>query len=88
MTTPSAPSGVANRLQAALNDANLHIPVTRTQLKSHRFESLEDFTPSNGNLSDPAVVASVVAQQIVRRLATLPFVVSSYSSSCSHFCES
>jgi len=64
----STPSDAPKQLQDALDNAKLHIFNTRTQLKSYHFEDLDDSTSAEGALSDPAIVASDVAAQIVRPL--------------------
>ncbi|KAI9569935.1 hypothetical protein HD554DRAFT_472797 [Boletus coccyginus] len=51
------------QLQAVLDDANLHILNSRAQLKSHRFDGIEDWPAGEDALSDPAVVASDLAAQ-------------------------
>ena len=56
----------SEQLQATLDNANLYILNSREQLKSHRFDGLEDLPAGEDALSDPAVVASDVAAQIVR----------------------
>ncbi|KAN0084172.1 hypothetical protein V8E55_007676 [Tylopilus felleus] len=53
----------SKRLQATLDNANLHILNSRAQLKSYRFDGLEDLPAGEDALSDPAVVASDVAAQ-------------------------
>ena len=55
----------SKRLQATLDNANLHILNSRAQLKSYRFDGLEDLPAGEDALSDPAVVASDVAAQAV-----------------------
>lgn len=62
----STASDAPKQLQDALDNAKLHIFNTRTQLKAYNFENLDDSTSGEGALSDPAVVASDVAAQIVR----------------------
>lgn len=56
----------SKQLQATLDNANLYILNSRAQLKSHRFDGLEDLPTGEDALSDPAVVASDVAAQAVR----------------------
>lgn len=58
-------SDASKRLQATLDNANLHILNSRAQLKAHRFDGLEDLSAGEDALSDPAVVASDVAAQTV-----------------------
>lgn len=58
-------SDASKQLQAVLDNANLHILNTRVQLKSYRFDGLEDLPAGEDALSDPAVVASDVAAQSV-----------------------
>lgn len=57
-----------DQLQATLDNANLYISDCRTQLKSHRFDGLEDVPGGEDShaLSDPAIVASDVTAQAVR----------------------
>jgi len=55
----------SKQLQAILDDANLHILNSRAQLKSHRFDGIEDLPAGEDALSDPAVVASDLAAQTV-----------------------
>ncbi|KAG9313394.1 hypothetical protein JVU11DRAFT_5712 [Chiua virens] len=56
-------SDASKQLQAALDNANLYIHKSRTQLKSYRFDGQEDLPSGEDALSDPAVVASDVAAQ-------------------------
>ncbi|KAF9225780.1 hypothetical protein BS17DRAFT_563762 [Gyrodon lividus] len=60
MSTSNPPQ----ELQATLESANLHILSSRVQLKSHQFDGLDDWSPGEDALSDPAVVASDVGAQI------------------------
>ncbi|KAF8843831.1 hypothetical protein BDN67DRAFT_896268 [Paxillus ammoniavirescens] len=60
MSTADAPE----QLQENLASAKLHILNSRAQLKSHQFDGLDDWSPGEDALSDPAVVASDVAAQI------------------------
>ncbi|KAF8551642.1 hypothetical protein OG21DRAFT_1478043 [Imleria badia] len=53
----------SKQLQATLDNANLYILNSRAQLKSHRFDGLEDLPTGEDALSDPAIVASDVAAQ-------------------------
>lgn len=58
-------SDASKQLQATLDNANLHILNSRAQLKSYRFDGLEDLPMGEDALSDPAVVASDVTAQTV-----------------------
>ncbi|KAF8137532.1 hypothetical protein EV363DRAFT_1395066 [Boletus edulis] len=53
----------SKQLQTTLDNTNLHILNARGQLKSHRFDNLDDLPAGEDALSDPAVVASDVAAQ-------------------------
>jgi hypothetical protein len=55
----------SKQLQTSLDNANLLILNSRAQLKSYRFDGLEDLPAGEDALSDPAVVASDVAAQSV-----------------------
>lgn len=56
----------SKQLQATLDNANLYILNSRAQLKSYRFDGLEDLATGEDALKDPAIVASDVAAQTVR----------------------
>ncbi|KAG6377415.1 hypothetical protein JVT61DRAFT_15215 [Boletus reticuloceps] len=53
----------SKQLQTTLDNTNLYILNARGQLKSHRFDNLDDLPAGEDALSDPAVVASDVAAQ-------------------------
>ncbi|KIK21320.1 hypothetical protein PISMIDRAFT_681553 [Pisolithus microcarpus 441] len=61
----STSSDAAKQLQDKLEITKLHILDARADLKSYHFESLDDSTSGEGALSDPAIVASDVAAQIL-----------------------
>ncbi|KAI5996161.1 hypothetical protein EDD15DRAFT_2250757 [Pisolithus albus] len=64
-TTMLTSSDAAKQLQDKLENTKLHILDARADLKSYHFESLDDSTSGEGALSDPAIVASDVAAQIL-----------------------